>query len=35
VFFYIYIGYFLKKVVARLAEHDGVIKHCSEQGPRA
>ena len=28
------IGHFLKKVVARLTEHDDVIKHCSE-GPRA
>jgi len=27
------IGHFLKKVVARLTEHDDVIKHCSE-GPR-
>ena len=26
-----YIGYFLKKVVARLTEHDDVIKHCSEE----
>jgi len=32
--FYIHIGHFLKKVVARLTEHDNVIKHCSE-GPRA
>ena len=29
-----HIGHFLKKVVARLTEHDDVIKHCSE-GPRA
>ena len=28
------IGHFLKKVVARLSEHDDVIKHRSE-GPRA
>jgi len=27
------IGHFLKKVVARLSEHDDVIEHCSE-GPR-
>jgi len=29
-----HIGHFLKKVLARLIEHDEVIKHCSE-GPRA
>jgi len=28
-----HIGHFLKKVVARLTEHDDVIKHCSG-GPR-
>jgi len=28
-----HIGHFLKKVVARLTEHDDVIKHYSE-GPR-
>jgi len=28
-----HIGHFLKKIVARLTEHDDVIKHCSE-GPR-
>ena len=35
-FFDIHIGlrHFLKKVVARLTEHDDVIKHCSE-GPCA
>ena len=33
-FFDIHIGHFLKMVVARLTEHDDVIKHCSE-GPRA
>jgi len=27
-----HIGHFLKKVVARLTEHDDVVKHCSE-GP--
>jgi len=27
-----HIGRFLKKVIARLTEHDDVIKHCSE-GP--
>jgi len=30
----LHIGHFLKKVVARLTEHDDFIKHCSE-GPRA
>jgi len=29
-----HLGHFLKKVVARLTEHDDVIKYCSE-GPRA
>ena len=29
-----HIGHFFKKIVARLTEHDDVIKHCSE-GPRA
>jgi len=29
-----HLGQFLKKVVARLTEHDDVKKHCSK-GPRA
>jgi len=30
VFFDIHIGHFLNKVLARLTDHDDVIKHCSE-----